>query len=102
MISFIIFSGENASQVLENLKGLIGYNNIPLISVESVYYFKSYFVILLVGIIGSTPIMKNIFSSKKIEKLSNILEPVFLLVVLILSTSYIINGSFNPFLYFRF
>ncbi len=102
MISFIIFSGENASQVLENLKGLIGYNNIPLISVESVYYFKSYFVILLVGIIGSTPIMKNIFSSKKLEKLSNILEPVFLLVVLILSTSYIINGSFNPFLYFRF
>ena len=102
MISFIIFSGENASQVLENLKGLIGYKNIPLISTESVYYFKSYFVILLVGIIGSTPIMKNIFSSKKLEKLSNILEPVFLLVVLILSTSYIINGSFNPFLYFRF
>ena len=102
MISFIIFSGENANQVFENLKGLIGYKNIPLISTESVYYFKSYFVILLVGIIGSTPIMKNIFSSKKLEKLSNILEPVFLLVVLILSTSYIINGSFNPFLYFRF
>ena len=102
MISFIIFSGENASQVLENLKGLIGYKNIPLISTESLYYFKSYFVILLVGIIGSTRIMKNIFSSKKLEKLSNILEPVFLLVVLILSTSYIINGSFNPFLYFRF
>lgn len=102
MISFIIFSGENSNQVFENLKGLIGYNNIPLISTESLYYFKSYFVILLVGIIGSTPIMKNIFSSKKMEKLSNILEPVFLLVVLILSTSYIINGSFNPFLYFRF
>ena len=102
MISFIIFSGENANQVFENLKGLIGYKNIPLISTESLYYFKSYFVILLVGIIGSTRIMKNIFSSKKLEKLSNILEPVFLLVVLILSTSYIINGSFNPFLYFRF
>ena len=102
MISFIIFSGENSNQVLENLKGLFGYNNIPLISAESLYYFKSYFVILLVGIVGSTPIMKNVFSNKKIEKITNILEPIFLITILILSTSYIIDGSFNPFLYFRF
>ena len=102
IISFIIFSGENANQVFENLKGLIGYKNIPFISAESIYYFKSYLIVLLVGIIGSTPIMKNIFSTQKLEKLTNIAEPVFLIGVLILSTSYIIDGSFNPFLYFRF
>ena len=92
MISFIIFNGND---ILDNLKGLIGINNTPLISVESIYYLKSYIVIILLGIFVATPI------SKKINKWK-ILEPVFLMLVLIISTSYIIDGSFNPFLYFRF
>ena len=61
IISFIIFSGESSKQIFENLGGLIGYKDIPLVSQESIYYFKSYFVILIIGIIGSTPIMKNAF-----------------------------------------
>ena len=102
IISFIIFSGESSKQIFENLGGLIGYKDIPLVSQESIYYFKSYFVILIIGIIGSTPIMKNAFSKGKMAKFVNIVEPIFLIFILLLSTSYIIDGSFNPFLYFRF
>ena len=102
MISFIIFSGESSKQIFENLGGLIGYKDIPLVSQESLYYFKSYLVILIVGIVGSTPLMKNIFSKEKITKFVNIIEPLFLIFILLLSTSYIVDGSFNPFLYFRF
>ena len=102
MISFIIFNSENTSQILKNLSGLIGYKNIPLVSLESIYYFKSYLIIIIIGIIGSTPIMKKIFEMEKLKKIVNILEPIFLIFILILSTSYIVDGSFNPFLYFRF
>ena len=102
MISFIIFSGENTNQILQNLKGLIGINNIPIITEESLYYFKSYIVTIIIGIIGATPILKNIANSKKIHSIINILEPIFLLLILVVCTSYIIDGSFNPFLYFRF
>lgn len=102
MISFIIFSGENQTQIFEQIGGLIGYKNIPLISLESIYYLKSYLIVLLVGIIGSTPIMKKIISKEKFTKIVNLLEPVFLVIILVLSTSYIVDGSFNPFLYFRF
>ena len=102
MISFIIFNGENFTQIMQNIGGLIGIGGIPLVSKESIYYFKSYFVIIAVGIAGATPIFKNITNNKKIHKGINILEPIFLLVILLLSTSYIIDGSFNPFLYFRF
>ena len=102
MISFIIFSGESSKQIFEHLGGLVGYKDIPLISQESLYYFKSYFVILIVGIVGSTPIMKNIFSKEKIAKFINVVEPVFLIFILLLSTSYIVDESFNLFLYFRF
>lgn len=102
MISFIIFNGESVSQIMQNIGGLIGINNIPLISQESLYYFKSYFVVIIIGIIGATPILKNIACSNKISKISHFIEPIFLLLILIVCTSYIVDGSFNPFLYFRF
>lgn len=102
MISFIIFSGENTNQILQNLKGLIEINNVPIITEESLYYFKSYIVTIIIGIIGATPILKNIANSKKIHSIINIFEPIFLLLILVVCTSYIIDGSFNPFLYFRF
>lgn len=102
MISFIIFSGEGISQILRNIGGLVGINNVPLISKESIYYFKSYFIVIVMAIIGATPILKNIANYKKVHKLVNVLEPIFLFMVLIVCTSYIVDGSFNPFLYFRF
>ena len=102
MISFIIFSGESMTQIMQNIGGLIGVGNQPLISQESLYYFKSYFVVLIVAIIGATPILKNIAKKEKIHKIINVLEPLYLLVIFVICTSYIIDGSFNPFLYFRF
>lgn len=102
MISFIIFNGENASHIFENIGGLIGLGNVPLVSNESIYYLKSYLVVILVGIIGSTPILKNIANKSKMRKTINFVEPIVLLVILIICTSYIVDGSFNPFLYFRF
>ena len=102
MISFIIFNGEGVKQITQNIGGLIGLNNIPIISQESLYYFKSYFIVIIIGMIGATPILKNIVNSQKIHRFVNVLEPLFLLFILLLSISYIIDGSFNPFLYFRF
>ena len=101
-ISFIIFSGNGISQILQNIGGLVGISTQNTVSAESLYYFKSYFVVLSIGIIGATPILKNIANKEKLSKLTNILEPIYLLLILVICTSYIIDGSFNPFLYFRF
>ena len=102
MISFVIFNGENMGQIMQNIGGLMGINSTAIISKESLYYFKSYLVVMIVAIIGATPIIKNIANKEKFYKITNILEPIFLLVILIVCTAYIIDGSFNPFLYFRF
>ena len=102
MISFIIFNGENVNQIVTNITSLVGIGNISLTTPESIYYFKSYFIPIVIGIIGATPILKNIANTEKYKKIINILEPITLLVLFIISTSYIIDGSFNPFLYFRF
>ncbi len=102
MISFIIFNGENVNQILTNITSLVGIGNIPLASKESIYYFKSYFVPIIIGIIGSAPLLKNIANTEKYKKIINILEPITLTALFIICTGYIVDGSFNPFLYFRF
>lgn len=102
MISFVIFNGETMGQIMQNICGLIGINVSSIISLESIYYLKSYLVVIVLGIIGATPVIKNFANKEKIHKVINVLEPAFLLLIFIICTSYIIDGSFNPFLYFRF
>lgn len=102
MISFIIFSGESMAQILKNIGGLVGIGTQSMTSAESLYYFKSYFVVFVISIIGATPVLKNFSNKEKVHKIMNILEPVYLLLIFVICTSYIIDGSFNPFLYFRF
>lgn len=102
MISFIIFSGDSLVQITQNIGGLIGIKTNFFTSLESIYYFKSYLVIIILGIIGATPLLKNIANNEKLHRVINLLEPICLIAILVVSTSFIIDGSFNPFLYFRF
>ena len=102
MISFIIFNGEGTAQIMQNIGGLVGINTSAFVTQESLYYLKSYLVVLIIGMIGATPIMAKLANKEKIHKIINVLEPIFLLLILTICTSYIIDGSFNPFLYFRF
>ena len=102
MISFIIFNGNSTEEIMNHLSGLLGLNGIPFISQETIYHLKSYLMIFVISIIGSTPLMKMIVNSKYLKKAQNVLEPIFVVVILLVSTAFIVDGSFNPFLYFRF
>ena len=67
---------------------------------------KSYLVLLIIAAISSTHLMKTLVSRLKdrhnARLVLNIIEPVFVLVLMIAITAYLVDGSFNPFLYFRF
>lgn len=106
LISFVIFDTTDLHVAVNNIKGLFGLGNIPLISTEAVYYLKSYIVVILMAVIGSTPLIKwiclKLKSGKTTNKVMNVLEPLGLIGLLILITAYLVDGSFNPFLYFRF
>ncbi len=105
-ISFVIFSADNLTNALAYAGGMIGLGGIPLVSSEWLYYFRSYGVILVVGIIAATPLVKNTINRLKenaaFEKAINVLELPVLIALVVLCTAYLADGSFNPFLYFRF
>ena len=104
MISFVIFSGNKMEDIIMQILGLFGIGTAGVVSTVSIHYLKSYLIILLVGIIGSTPLIKKLAEKleNKFPKIINIAEILLITALLILCTSYIIDGSFNPFLYFRF
>lgn len=99
LVSFVIFGAENTTGMISDLKGMFSVN-LPFVNHETLYYLKSYIPILSVAILGATPLCKNV--ALKTSKKMPYLEPLFVAVVLIISTALLVNGSFNPFLYFRF
>lgn len=105
-VSFVIFYGADFSEVLDCFGGMTGFLGIPFVSKEFLYYLKSYGIVLLLGMVGATPLPKMVTEklkeSLKGEKAVNILEPVALIGLLLIDTAYLVDSSFNPFLYFRF
>ena len=71
-----------------------------------IYYIRSYVVILISGLVLSTPLIKNIISKLKENKILNyiinFLEVIVIVLIIIVITSMLIDSSYNPFLYFRF
>ncbi len=99
VISFVIFNCETIGDIKIFLSSMFGLNNLPLINTETLYYIRSYLVLLIIAIIASTPLLKVI--GNKLKKLE-FLEPVIYIGIIILVTAYLVDTSFNPFLYFRF
>ena len=84
---------------MSDIGGMFGVGNVPNITAETIYYLKSYALVFGVAMIGATPIPKTVVS--KVKKLQW-LEPIVLILLLVVVTAYLVDGSFNPFLYFRF
>ena len=106
IISFVIFNATDLQNLRDILLVLFTGNGLPFVSHEFLYYFKSYGVLLFVGILGATPFCKeicsNLESKEKWNHAFTILEPLVLLILACIVTAYLINDSYNPFLYFRF
>ena len=99
IISFVIFNGESLVQIVMDIRGMFGFGSLPFITTETIYYLKNYFSVLMIAIIGATPLMRNF--TIKFKKL-RVIEPFVLVILMVIITAYLIDGSFNPFLYFRF
>ena len=106
LISFVIFNATDMGEAFSYLKGMLLLGGAPVISAELLYCVKSYGVTLILGVVGATPIVKalaeKLREGDKSQGLFYVLRPVVLVALLTAATAYLVDGSFNPFLYFRF
>ena len=100
VLSFVMFQGPTVEQALSNLKAMFFLGELPLWNRESLYYLRGSLVLLLLGIMGATPLPSRVY--RRLEPVLSWVQPVGLVLLLLVCTAYLVDGSFNPFLYFRF
>ena len=113
----MLFNAESLSQAASDLACLFGFGGLPAVSGETLYYLRSYALLFLLGILGSTPVVRNTAlrilnlqiskaedagSRDAVSPLSGILQMLAMAGLLLICTGYLADGSFSPFLYFRF
>ena len=102
IISFVIFNASTFTEAWNDILNLLGMNGLPLISDGAIYALKSNAILLVIAFFGATPVMKKLCLKYEDKLPVRILEVVSIAVILVVSTAYLVDGSFNPFLYFRF
>ena len=106
IISFVIFNAADMSVAFSDLAGMFGLAGVPVSSAEFVYYLRSYLLVIVIAIVDATPLPKRIVEKIREKetgnKVINLIEPAVCIILLVLITAYLVDGSFNPFLYFRF
>ena len=102
MLGFVLFNAVDFTQALSDVKGLFGLNGAPLVTAESLYYLRSYAVLFILAFVGSTPLMKNLGNRLEKTTFGAVIEPILTIAALLICAAYLVDGSFSPFLYFRF
>lgn len=104
VFSMVLFNADtigDAAACIGAMLGLAGLGTgtgIPFAGALGSYYIKSFGTLFIVSIVASTPICRKLSQFKY----ANELKPVLVIVLLLLVTAYLVDGSYNPFLYFRF
>lgn len=106
MVSFLIFHQETLNSAFAILGRMFGQGTMGGSDAQSMYYLRSYGVLLVISILGATSLPKRLMK-RMAEKetgflVLSILEIIFLAGIFVVSVACLVNGSYNPFLYFRF
>ena len=102
LVSFVLFNADSLSQALSDTAGMFGLGDLPLTSADTLYHLRSYGPLLLLAMVGATPLPRNAVRRLEGSRVLPWLEPVALCALLLAVTAFLVSGSFNPFLYFRF
>ena len=108
VLGFALFRQEDLGRLAEMFLRMFGLSAdptkaVPLYSTEALYQLRSFSVLLLIGVVGSTRLPRRIAQKTvSVRRLSAALSWMYYPALLLLSTAWIISGSFQAFLYFRF
>ena len=104
LISWVIFAFEDLAKVKDYLLSMFHLNGNSIVNAEGLYYLQNYAIIIILGIILSTPLIAKIFKKLEEKKTNtrSIVMSFIYISILVFSTASLVSDSFNPFLYFRF
>ena len=102
VLGFVLFNAVDLKQAVSDIGGMFGFAGVPLVTDQTLYYLRSYGAVFVAAIVGATPLVKTLAQKIEHKPVGAILEPIVTVLLLLVCTAYLVDGSFNPFLYFRF
>ena len=104
VFGFVLFDASTLSGAWDCIRGMLGLGGLPIASAEGLYLLKSNALLLILAALGATPLPKRIAKAleARCPKAAAFLHPAALCALLLVCTAYLVDGSYNPFLYFRF
>lgn len=102
IISWVIFAFDSFSDGFDYIKVLFNSNGGGLYNGNSLYLLYTNIILFIILVLGSTNIPKRLWEKVNLKFKGLIIENIYLLFILILSIAYLVDQSYNPFLYFRF
>jgi alginate O-acetyltransferase complex protein AlgI len=107
LFSWVIFAFDNTIQIADYLKAMFGLTKLGFIDGQGIYFLYTNLILIIILIAASTDIPKRIgnWLMIRLENKQIVLSIVrnFILIgIFILSVAYLVDSSYNPFLYFRF
>lgn len=105
-LGFVLFDAASLKDALHQLGTLFGAGTASGLGTEALYMLRSYGVVLALAVLGATPLpamlWKKAQEAKSLAPVLTVAEPLCTFALLALCTAFLVDGSFNPFLYFRF
>ena len=102
ILGFVLFNADSLTQAGSDIAALFGFGGLPLLTGETLYYLRSTMLLFALGILGATPLVKQAAQRIGATKAGPVLELLAMAALLLVCTGYLVDGSFSPFLYFRF
>ncbi|MEA4896586.1 MAG: MBOAT family protein [Oscillospiraceae bacterium] len=98
---WVVFQLTSLSACARYYKAMFGFGSGGFFNKVDGFYFISFAVVFIVSFIACTPLAKNLFGRLP-QKAKDILTPVLIALGLVVCTAYLVDATYNPFLYFRF
>lgn len=103
IFGWVLFSQPDLKSAIDYMKIMIGIGDYPLYNGYTTFYISQYYIELIVGIILSTPVLKYIRDINiNIKRIILVIKPLVLVSLFCLTVVYLVNSTFNPFIYFNF
>ena len=104
MIGWVLFGSMNLTSALEYLKVMFGFSGNALVDNSAIYYLYTNIKLLIILTLCSTPIISIIFRQiiKKGKSVGILFAVSINIIIILISIAYLVNETYNPFLYFRF
>lgn len=101
---WLLFAWEDIHGHRVYLKAMAGIGSGGMISRESLYLLVSNVGLLFIMVVGCTSLPKRLVTKcmKKDGIVTSLCMSIYVAGILLLSIAYLVNGTYNPFLYFRF